>query len=90
MSRIRDFMIVAVVTIFAIIMHYFGVVAFQPGSPLYEVAADATNLNGAERADLWFQIGTIWIPLIAIGGIWTWALVNEYRRQAVTQLRRPG
>lgn len=89
MSRIRDFMTVAVVTIISIVMHYFGIVAFQPGSPLYEVAAGATNLNGADRADLWFQIGTIWIPLIATAGIWVYALFNEYKRQTVTRTRRP-
>lgn len=82
-------MVVGVVTIIAVVMHYFGIVAFQPGSPLYEVAAGATNLNGAERADLWFQIGTVWVPMIAIVGIWGWALFNEYKRQTVTRARRP-
>lgn len=90
MSRVFDFMVVAVVMLIAIVMHYFGIEMFQPGSPLYEMAATGTeNVNGQELADLWFQIATVWMEVIAIAAIWVWALLREYRRQTVTRARRP-
>lgn len=88
MSRAFDFVIVGIIYIIAVVIHLMGIELFAPGTPLHQAAASATNLNGAERAVLWYQIITIWVPLISMGGITAYAVIREYRRQAVTGIRR--
>lgn len=88
MSRVFDFVVVGIIYIIAAVIHLMGLELFAPGTPLYEFAATATNLNGQERADLWYQIIAIWVPLLSMGGITAWAVLREYRRQAVTALQR--
>lgn len=87
MSRAFDFLVVGIVVIMSVIMMYLGLVLFEPGTPLFEFAAQADNLSGESRATLWFEMLTVWTPLIADGGIILWALIREYRRQAVTAAR---
>jgi len=89
MSRPFDFTVVTVIWIVSIIIHRAAVELFAPESPLHEVASQATNLNGAARADLWFQILAIWVPILAMGGILAWSLLREYRRQVATATRTP-
>ncbi len=90
MSRAFDFVVVGVIWIVAIVVHMIGIELFAPGTPLYEIAVDGTAaMNGGERADLWHEILTVWVPLLAMGGISAWAMVREYRRQAVTAARAP-
>lgn len=84
MSFAGDLITASVVTIVAFILHRIMVELVNPSTALYGVAQDATNLNGAALAWQWAQIGAIWIPLIAIGGIWTFVIVRMYRRQVVT------
>lgn len=89
MSRAYDFTVATVITIIAVVIHTISVNLFIPGTPLYEMAATGTAaMNGAERADTWSQIFVIWIPLLSTAGIWLWAFLREYRRQAVTAARR--
>jgi len=88
MSRIFDFTIVGVITIIASVIHRASVELFAPESPLHKIASDGTaTLEGAARADLWFQILAIWVPILSIGGILAWALLREYRRQVATATR---
>lgn len=91
MSRPFDFTVASVVTIVAVVVHRMGVELLAPGTPLYETATDGTqNVNGPEFADFVWQAVSIWIPLIAVFGILAWAVLREYRRQAVTgTTRRP-
>jgi len=84
MTRGFDFTVAGVITTIAIVIHRLSLTLFAPGQPLYKIAADATTLGGASRAWLWFQIISIWAPLLAIGGIWLWTLVREFRRQVTT------
>jgi hypothetical protein len=86
-TRAFDFVVVGVVMIISVVIHRIGIELFQPGSPLYELAAGAENLNGAARAQLWFEILTIWMPLMAAAGIIAWAVFREYRRQARTAVQ---
>lgn len=61
---------------------------FAPGQPLYAIATDGTSvMNGQQRADLWFQILAVWLPVLAFGGIIAWAGIREYRRQVSTATR---
>lgn len=88
MSRGFDFVVVGVVMLISIVIHRIAVELFQPGSPLYEVAVDGTQtMNGQARADLWFEILSVWVPLIAAAGILGWAVFREYRRQARTAVQ---
>jgi len=77
-----------VITIIAAVIHRTAVELFAPESPLHVIASDGTSaMNGAARADLWFQIIGIWVPLLAIGGIFAYGLIREYRRQVTTAVR---
>lgn len=89
MSRAFDIVVLGVVTIIAAVIHRASVELFAPESPLHEIASQATLLNGAARADLWFQIIGIWTPLLVIGGMFAWTLIREYRRQVATAVQRP-
>lgn len=86
MSRAFDFVVLAVVYIIAVVIHMMGVELFSPASPLHQIASGATQLNGAARADLWYEVLSLWVPLIAVGGISAWVFVREYRRQARTAI----
>ena len=77
-----------VVWIIAFVIHRISLELFAPDQPLYDIAAGATNLNGAARADLWFQILSIWMPLIAVMGIFSWAIIREYKRQVSSSVQR--
>lgn len=85
MSRAYDFILVCIVTIVSIAIHLLAVEIAGPQSPIHEIAADATNLNGAGLADIWFSIWAVWIPLIGIVGIICFAVLREWRRQSVTR-----
>jgi len=88
MSRVFDFTVVGVITIIATVIHRTAVELFAPESPLHKLASTGTaTMNGAERADLWFQILGIWVPLLAFGGILAWSMIREYRRQVATAAR---
>lgn len=87
MSRAFDFVLVGIIYIIAAVIHLMAIELLAPGTPLYETASTATNLNGAERAQLWYEIVAIWVPLIAMGGITAYAVMREYRRQAVTAVQ---
>jgi len=63
---------------------------FAPESPLHIMASDGTEvMNGAARADLWFQILAIWLPLLVCGFSALFLLIREYRRQVATATRTP-
>jgi hypothetical protein len=63
---------------------------FAPESPLHRLASDGTQImNGAARADLWFQILAIWVPLMVCGFSALYLLIREYRRQVATAVRSP-
>ena len=88
MSRAYDIVVMGVITIIAAVIHRTAVELFAPESPLHKIASDGTQaMQGGARADLWFQILGIWVPLLAIGGIYAYGLIREYRRQVSTATR---
>ena len=88
MSRAFDFVVVGVIWIIALVIHLVAIELFAPGSPLFEIATTGTEaMNGQARAELWHQIIAVWVPLMSAGGIFAWAFVREYRRQAITATR---
>lgn len=90
MGLAYDLTVASVVTIIAIVIHLIGIELVAPGAPLYEMAATGTsNLGGADKANFWFQIFVVYIPLIAIGGVWVWTIIKSYKRQVQTAVRPP-
>lgn len=90
MTRVFDYTIVAVIWVIAVVINRLALELLQPGSPLYEIATDGTeNVGGPAFAEIVWQAVAIYIPLIAGAGILSWALLREYRRQAVGT-RRPA
>jgi hypothetical protein len=88
-TRIFRFTVTGVIYIIAAVIHRMAVELFAPESPLHKLASDGTAvLNGAQRADLWFEILSIWVPIMAIGGVTAWMLMAEYRHQTVTAARQ--
>lgn len=86
MSRAFDYVVVGVIYVIAVTVHLMGVELFSPASPLHAIASGATHFDGAAKADLWYEILSLWVPLIGVGGISAWAIIREYRRQANTAL----
>lgn len=87
MTLAYDLTVGGVIIAISVIIWLISVELFAPGTALHQTASQATNLQGAERADLWYTILARWVPL---GGIFTgiaWPFVRAYRRQAVTAQR---
>lgn len=90
MGRAYDFVASGVLMAISIIIHLIAVELFKPSGPLYGVATDGTsNMNGAARAALWFEILSVWVPLAVFGASMLWVLIREYRRQIQTSIGQP-
>lgn len=89
MSRAFDFVVVGVIIIISVVIHLIGVQLFAPDAPLHVLASSGTEaLNGAERADTWYQILAVWVPLGSSTCIMLWAFIREFRRQRATAASR--
>ena len=89
MSRAFDFTVVGVIWVIAVVIHLMAIELFAPGSALHTIASDGTEaMSGAERADLWYQMLAVWVPLVSAAGITAWAFIREYRRQTITAARQ--
>lgn len=88
MSRIYDWTLITVISLISIAVHTISIELFGPQSALHKQTSMATRFDAAAKADLWFEILAIWAPVIAIGGIVTWALAREYRRQTTGTVQR--
>jgi hypothetical protein len=88
MSRAYDIVVASVITIIAVVIHVVSLELFAKGTPLHELAAGATHFSAADKAALWADMLIIWVPLLAVGGIWAWVFIREYRRQAATAVQQ--
>lgn len=89
MSRAFDFVVVGVIVIISVVIHLISVQLFAPNAPLHALASSGTQaLNGAQRADTWYQILAVWVPLGASTCIVLWAFIREFRRQRATAVGR--
>lgn len=84
MTLAYDIVVSSVLLLMAIIAHLMAVELFAPGTALHAAASTADNLGGAEKADLWYQIFVMWIPLLVAGTAFAWPFVRAYRRQGVS------
>lgn len=91
MTRAYDFTLAGVLSIFSVILHRIGIAMFDTDTPLYAIATDGTaTLNGAEKAAMWSEFFILWLPLLIFATGWLYALIREYRRQAITAQRQVG
>jgi len=91
MSRVYDYAVVSVIFIVSVVIHLMSAEIFLPGTPLYEMATSGTEvMDGQQFADRVSMILTVWVPLIATSGAILWALIREYRRQALSAVQRVG
>jgi len=88
-SRSYDFVVVGVLTVICVVVHTMGVELFAPNTELFALATDGTsNVNGTERAYLWYQIIAIYAPFGSFVGIILWAVIREYRRSVQTATKQ--
>lgn len=89
MTRAFDFTVVSIVYIVAVIVHLMAIEMMAPGTPLYALGTTGTEvMNGQQWADRTFMILSTWVPMIGFAGITAWAVVREYKRQALTAVTR--
>ena len=86
-----DLVVASVVTIIAIVVHFLGVELVAPGTTLWDMTAaySGGELSVMSNISLWFEVLVVYIPLIAIGGVWLWTVVKTYKRQVQTAVRPP-
>lgn len=84
MTLAYDLVIASVIFLISIIISFIAGELFAPGTALYNAASSATHLNGATRADQWYQILRMWVPMGGIFTAFAWPLVRAYKRQTVT------
>jgi len=87
MGRAFDFVLSGILVLISVLIHRIGVELFAPNTPLHELASQGVHMQGASRADLWFQILAIWSPLLCMGFAFVYILIREYRRQVTTAAR---
>lgn len=88
MTLAYDLVIGGVIILVSIIVSFIAGELFAPGTVLHTTASNAVHLNGAERADLWYQILRMWVPMGGFFVGFAWPLVRAYRRQTVTAAQR--
>lgn len=89
MSMAYDFVVATVISVISAVIHFIGVQLFSPGTQLFDIATDGTAvIGGTAKATLWFEILVVWVPVLVFGGVWAWAFVRMYRRQAATAVTR--
>lgn len=84
-NRAYDIVVAGVLMTVSVIIHLMAVNLFAPDQPLWNVATDGTSvLNGTQKAALWFEILSVWMPLLVFGTAMVYVMVREYRRQVQT------
>lgn len=84
MGLAYDLVVGAIIAIISLVVHYIAVSLLAPGTPLFAIAADATTLSGQQRAQTWYQILAMWVPMGGLLVAAAWPMIRAYRRQAVT------
>lgn len=79
MSRMYRYATIGVIWILAIVIHWFGVTLFAPGTPLYGIGADGvgTFIEAGWRDNMYLVFVQI-IPMLFIGGSLLWGFAKEY------------
>lgn len=87
MTLAYDMVVSGVIVVISILVNRIAIYLFAPGTALHVLASNAAHFNAAARADLWYEILALWVPLGGIVVALAWPLVRAYRRQAVTVAR---
>jgi predicted histidine transporter YuiF (NhaC family) len=84
MGLVYDFVRVGIIWFVTFIYQRIMIGFLEPGTTFYEIAAGASNVNGAEFASTNFQVAVVWIPVIVYAFGLLYILIRIYRRQVVT------
>lgn len=87
MTLAYDLVVSGVIICIAAVVHLLSIMLFAPGTELHILASEATMFSGAQRAQLWFEILSVWVPAGGLVVAFTWPIVRAYRRQARTAQR---
>lgn len=79
MSRVYRYMTIGLIWILAIIIHWFGVMFFAPGTEVYALAGPGvgTYVDAQWRPQMYTTFSQH-IPLIFVGGSLIWGFAKEY------------
>lgn len=88
MTRVYRFAVFFTVWTFAAVMHLFISAVFSPANGLFQkLASSGTILPASHYAQLYYEIGSIWIPFMAAAGITLWLFYLEYSKIVATEQR---
>lgn len=85
MSRVYRFAVIALIWLIAILIHYFGVLLFEPSSQFAELVDPAvgTFIDSEWKGDMYVTFAQN-IPLLFIALSLLWGFAKEYEEQVVT------
>lgn len=89
MSLAGDIVVSAVLAIIIACVQLVTIELLGPSTQLYDLASQASNLNGADRAEFWYQALVMWVPAGGYLICAAFPIVRAYRRQRVTASRPP-
>lgn len=90
MGRAYDFVVAGTLMMISVVIHLISVELFSPDKALFDIATDGTEaMNGSARAELWFEVLSIWMPLAVFAASMVYVMVREYRRQIQTATGQP-
>lgn len=88
MSRMYRFATIGLIWILAMIIHWFGVTLFAPGTDVYALADPGVGLYiETGWQDRMYKVFVQWIPLLFVGGSLLWGFAKEYEN-ALLGVRR--
>lgn len=84
MRLLRDIGASATLIAIMLVYQYFMIRMIGPDQRLYQHAASATRLNGAEHAAFYYKIGVIWTPLVVYGLAFVFPIARSFKRNLIT------
>lgn len=88
MSRMYRFATIGLIWILAIVIHWFGVTLFAPGTNVYALGNVGVGMYiDANWQDNMYKVFVQFIPLLFVGGSLLWGFAKEYEN-ALLGVRR--
>lgn len=89
MTRVYRFATIGTIWILAMVIHWFGVTLFAPGTDLYALGEIAVGTYiGVEWRDTMYKVFAQYIPMLFIALSLLWGFAKEYEDATYTGVRR--
>lgn len=88
MSLVSDLAIAAMIMAFIAVFQYLMIMIIGPDTQLYQLAADASRLDGSAHAQFYYEVTVLWAPLIGHFTCLAFPFVRSYRRNRITGVVR--